>query len=39
VVIDSGTVALTAGQIRTIVALDADNTGTSFTAIILADRN
>ena len=37
VVIDSGTVALTAGQIRTVVALDADATGTSFTAIILPD--
>ena len=39
VVIDSGTVALTAGQIRTGVALDADATGTSFTAIILPDLN
>ena len=38
-VIDSGTVALTAGQIRTVVALDADATGTSFTAIILSDLN
>ena len=39
VLIDSGTVNLTAGQIRTVVALDADNTGTTFTSIILSDLN
>jgi hypothetical protein len=39
VAIDSGTVALTAGQIRTVVALDAVGGGAPFTALVLADLN
>jgi len=39
VAIDSGTVALTAGQIRTAVALDAAGGGTPLQAIVLADLN
>jgi hypothetical protein len=38
-VIDSGSLTFTAGQIRTVVALDEDTTGTNFTAIVLSDRN
>ncbi|HSS97444.1 MAG TPA: DUF4397 domain-containing protein [Terriglobales bacterium] len=39
VAIDSGTVALTAGQVRTVVALDAVGGGGPFTALVLADLN
>jgi hypothetical protein len=39
VAIDSGTVALTAGQIRTVVALDAVGGGAPFSALVLADLN
>ena len=39
VAIDSGTVALSAGQIRTAVALDAAGGGTPLQAIVLADLN
>jgi hypothetical protein len=39
VAIDSGAVALAAGQIRTVVALDAPGGGTPLTAIILDDLN
>jgi hypothetical protein len=39
VAIDSGSLTLTAGQIRTAVALDAPGGGAPLTAIILADRN
>jgi len=39
VVIDSGTLALTAGQIRTGVALDNPGTTPPFTAIVLKDLN
>ena len=39
VVIDSGTVPLAAGQIRTVVARDATGGGAPFGAVVLADRN
>lgn len=39
VAIDSGTVALSAGQIRTAVALDAAGGGTPLQAIVLSDLN
>jgi len=39
VAIDSGSVTLQAGQIRTVVALDAQGGGTPLQAIILADLN
>jgi hypothetical protein len=39
VAIDSGTVTLNAGQIRTVVALDAAGGGGPFQALVLADRN
>ena len=39
VAIDSGTVALTAGQIRTVVAVDNSGGGSPFGAIILKDLN
>lgn len=39
VAIDSGSVTLAAGQIRTVVALDANGGGAPFTAIVLADLN
>jgi len=39
IAIDSGAVTLTAGQIRTAVALDAPGGGTPLTAIVLADLN
>jgi len=39
VVVDSGTLALTAGQIRTGVALDNPGTNPPFTAIVLKDLN
>lgn len=39
VVIDSGTVALTAGQIRTIIAVDNVGGGAPFSAIVLNDLN
>jgi hypothetical protein len=39
IAIDSGTLALSAGQIRTAIALDAPGGGVPLTAIVLADRN
>ena len=39
VVIDSGTVALTAGQIRTVIAVDNTGGGAPFGAIVLKDLN
>lgn len=39
VVIDSGSVALASGQIRTVIATDAPGGGAPFGAIILADLN
>ena len=39
VVLDAGNVTLTAGQIRTVVALDADAGGAPLTAVTLQDRN
>ena len=39
VALDTGTLAVTAGQIRTGVALDATGGGTPFGAIVLADEN
>jgi len=39
VAIDTGTISLTAGQVRTAVALDAPGGGVPFSAILLADRN
>ncbi|MBS1850619.1 MAG: DUF4397 domain-containing protein [Acidobacteria bacterium] len=39
VAIDSGTITLSAGQVRTAVALDAPGGGAPFTAILLADLN
>jgi hypothetical protein len=39
VVIDSGSVPLVAGQIRTVIATDAPGAGVPFGAIILADLN
>jgi hypothetical protein len=39
VAIDSGSVTLTAGQIRTVVALDATGGGGPFTALVLQDAN
>lgn len=39
VVIDSGSVTLTAGQIRTVIATDNTSGGAPFGAIVLADRN
>jgi hypothetical protein len=39
VAIDSGSLTLTAGQIRTAVALDAPGGGVPLTAIVLSDRN
>ena len=39
VAIDSGTLAIAAGQIRTGVALDAIGGGAPFGAIVIADKN
>jgi hypothetical protein len=39
VAIDVNDVALTAGQVRTAVAVDAIGGGTPLAAILLADRN
>ncbi|MBI3474644.1 MAG: DUF4397 domain-containing protein [Acidobacteria bacterium] len=39
IAIDSGALTLTAGQIRTAVALDKQNGGTPLTAIVLSDLN
>jgi hypothetical protein len=39
VALDSGPVALAAGQIRTVIAADADGGGTPLQALVLADRN
>jgi len=39
VVLDAGSIALASGQIRTVVALDADAGGTPLKAVTLQDRN
>ena len=39
VAIDSGSLTLAAGQIRTAIALDAPGGGAPLTAIVLSDRN
>ncbi|HKG95357.1 MAG TPA: DUF4397 domain-containing protein [Gemmatimonadaceae bacterium] len=39
VLLDAGTLSLTSGQVRTVVALEADAGGTPLKAVVLQDRN